>query len=257
MSKAKSIVGNNNQKKKIVKSRTVETTESDNQFTIAITSNPSCLIFHRTSFNKPTNLYKINNLFKDIDINETKVNIPYLSLCRVSSTRIRGKYYLPSSVKIKVTTMTFNKNLLNIGAELSAYCGSFIDYSTVHIDQSKLSLYGRRRSNIVIAICDQTLLITRRLGNLLFVANTMGDYVILAIMSSNIIDELVSEKIIKTIDSKLQDNWKNKIMIIEVSKKPIDAQKRLVMNAIMQFSTFFELNYEQTEKYYQKIKNKK
>lgn len=259
MLKHKSIVGNNIKKieKTTIETKSVEKESDSNKFTISITSNPACLTFHRTSFNKPTKLFKIMNIMKDIDINGHKINIQYFSLCMVSSTRIRGKYFLPSPVKIKVASMSFNREILSTGTELLQSCIPFIDYSTVHVDQSRLSLYGKRHFNVVVAICDQTLLIRRRLGNLLFVANTMADYVILVIMTSSPIDELVSQTLINTIDLKLQDNWKNKIIIMEVSKRPINLQKRFVMNAIMQYTTFFELNYEQTEEYYQKIKNKK
>ena len=231
--------------------------KEDNSFSINITSDPSCINFHRMNFNKPMKLYKIINVCKDIEIKNHKINLYYFSLCMVSGTRIRGKYYLPSDIKLNVATISFNKQLLNIGNDLLGCSHHLVNNYPIHIDQKKLSNYGKRKFNIGIAICDQNLLITRRLGNLIYTGFMMAEYIILVIMSSTIIDESVSKAIIDKINSKLQDNWKNKLIIIEVSKKPINIQKRFIMNALIQYRTFFELNFEQIENYYQKIRIKK
>lgn len=218
--------------------------DNNDGFTLNITSDPACTNFHKAVFYKPIKLYKVNYLFD---------NIKYFTYGSISSTRQRGKFYIPSDVKTKVAVISFNRNLLNLSNDLLFYSNNFIKTTKIHIDQVKLELYTKRNYDVAIAICEQTLLLSYRLGNLIYAANNIASHVLLIILSSNNIDELATDKNIKIVYTRA-----NKVpLIMEIYSKPTNQQQRFIMNALIQYTTFFNLKQDIVEKYYQQIKNKK
>ena len=213
-------------------------------FTINVTCDSSCVNFHKTQFYKPVRLYKVTNIFN---------NINYFSYGSIGSTRQRSKYYLPGPIKFKVAIVSFNRNLLNLGDNLLLYSQDVVKHSKIHIDQTKLEMYCKKKYDVVIAICDQTLLLSRRLGNLIYAANGMALHVIVIVLSSNPIDELASENTINIVHSKSN----KRPLVMEICNKPVNSQQRFITNAIIQYPIFFELTQNEAEEYYQKIKNRK
>jgi hypothetical protein len=199
--------------------------EQKKGFTINVTSDPACIKFHTVTFYKPVRLYKVTNVLKGIN---------HFTFGSLSTTRQRGKYYYPSPIKFKVATIAIDKKLFNIGDSLTYYSKEIIDYSQVLIDQKRLQMYTKQKFDVCIAVCDQNLLLSRRLGNLTYAASGLAKNVIFVVTTSKNIDELVT----KNIANKVQSRSNKPLIVMEVCNKPIASQQKFITDAIIQYTSF-------------------